>query len=364
MRAICSCGNRMNSKHEKCCRCRPYPGRGGVRVGVGRKRKDGVRTASGRLREQKTSVCACGKPMHKVAKRCQSCYDVVRIGKWRTPRPCVICGSLFTNVTWKVKTCSENCAFALRVWNQPGYGNGTIKATCVGCGQNFQRKRKSRDAGIYCSRSCAFADPVRKEQLRARLASIALLRTGITTEERQQQRAESRRLKKEARIAALAQAKVDRKLRYLEMLRAKKEERRIVRLARAHRQCDECDKAYQPFNANRKYCSDTCTRRALKRVEKALRRARKRNLPRERVSPRKVFARDGWRCRMCHHPTLRKHANTDDSPELDHIVPLAHGGSHTYGNTQLLCRKCNGAKGFKLLGDLDLGGRPPMSECV
>ena len=236
---------------------------------------------------------------------------------------------------------------------------------CRGCGQFFERTRKSRDAGLYCSRQCAFDDPVRKDELRARLAAIAMRKPGpTTTEERQQKLAESRRLRKEARAIASAQAKADAPRKYAEMLRARKEERRVVRLARAHRQCQDCGKEYQPFNGNRKYCSVACTRRAVKRVEKALRRARKRNLPRERVSPRKVFARDGWQCRMCHRPTLRKHGNTDDSPELDHIVPLAHGGSHTYGNTQLLCRKCNGAKGFKLLGDLDLGGRPPMFECV
>jgi 5-methylcytosine-specific restriction endonuclease McrA len=351
----------MNSGHDKCCFCRPY--HGGSRVGAGRPRKDGPRHPSGRLKHsKKTGFCACGNAMHEKAKRCQSCYDMARVGKWRTPKPCVICGSPFINVISTVKTCSENCAFALRVWAQPGFGNGTVKGTCVGCGQIFERKRKSRDAGIYCSRQCAFADPKRKAEITARLANMALKKTGLTPQERQQKLAESRQIRREARLLAATQAKADAKRKYVEMLRAKKEERRILRLARAHRQCEDCGREYQPFNANRKYCSAACTRRAVRRVEKAARRARKRNLPRERVSPRKVFERDGWVCRMCHRPTIRKHSNTDDSPELDHIVPLAHGGSHTYGNTQLLCRKCNGAKGFKLLGDLDLGGRPQMSD--
>lgn len=32
------------------------------------------------------------------------------------------------------------------------------------------------------------------------------------------------------------------------------------------------------------------------------------------------------------------------APELDHIIPLSRGGSHTYKNTQLSCRSCNQLK--------------------
>lgn len=36
------------------------------------------------------------------------------------------------------------------------------------------------------------------------------------------------------------------------------------------------------------------------------------------------------------------------SPHLDHIVPLAKGGSHTDDNVQLLCKSCNLSKGAKM----------------
>lgn len=36
---------------------------------------------------------------------------------------------------------------------------------------------------------------------------------------------------------------------------------------------------------------------------------------------------------------------SERAPELDHVVPLSRGGGHVYGNVQLLCRMCNGAKG-------------------
>lgn len=76
----------------------------------------------------------------------------------------------------------------------------------------------------------------------------------------------------------------------------------------------------------------------------------------ERVSPERVFLRDGWRCGICGKKTLPSKRGTTHprAPELDHIVALALGGSHTYGNTMCACRSCNIAKGAAALGQLPL----------
>jgi 5-methylcytosine-specific restriction endonuclease McrA len=140
------------------------------------------------------------------------------------------------------------------------------------------------------------------------------------------------------------------------MLARKKAERAIMRAARPMRRCPACSREFQPFNGHRKYCSERCTRKTLKRIDKGIRRARKRAVSYEAVDPIKVFNRDGWRCQLCGRKTLRQHKNTPDSPELDHIVPLALGGEHTYINTQCLCRDCNGKKGARMAGQLRLVG--------
>jgi predicted nucleic acid-binding Zn ribbon protein len=59
-----------------------------------------------------------------------------------------------------------------------------------------------------------------------------------------------------------------------------------------------------------------------------------------------VFERDKWTCKMCGIKTPIELSGDiyDNSPELDHIIPLSKGGSHTYNNTQCLCRKCNNKK--------------------
>jgi 5-methylcytosine-specific restriction endonuclease McrA len=56
---------------------------------------------------------------------------------------------------------------------------------------------------------------------------------------------------------------------------------------------------------------------------------------------RAVARRDGWKCHYCKKP-LPKAAAT-----LDHVVPLALGGSWRIENLRLACRHCNRMKADK-----------------
>ena len=72
----------------------------------------------------------------------------------------------------------------------------------------------------------------------------------------------------------------------------------------------------------------------------------------------KVFKRDGWKCQLCGKKLKPKDRGKfiDNAPELDHIIPWAKGGEHSYRNTQCTCRKCNGDKNDKELGQLRMFG--------
>lgn len=52
-----------------------------------------------------------------------------------------------------------------------------------------------------------------------------------------------------------------------------------------------------------------------------------------------VFQRDGYRCRECGA------TNLETSLEVDHIIPVAQGGTDELKNLQTLCTACNRAKG-------------------
>lgn len=46
-----------------------------------------------------------------------------------------------------------------------------------------------------------------------------------------------------------------------------------------------------------------------------------------------------------------KKGNGPDSATVDHIVPLSKGGHDVQSNWQVMCKKCNLAKGNKLESD-------------
>ncbi|WP_371287153.1 HNH endonuclease [Mycobacteroides abscessus] len=96
-------------------------------------------------------------------------------------------------------------------------------------------------------------------------------------------------------------------------------------------------------------CSDDCReihRASVKRVQKSRRRAVKRNAYVEDVSPKRVFERDGYRCHIC-----RKKVRTDvvvphpRAATVDHLIPLACGGTHEMANCRTACFLCNAVKG-------------------
>jgi len=55
---------------------------------------------------------------------------------------------------------------------------------------------------------------------------------------------------------------------------------------------------------------------------------------------RRVIERDGLTCVYCDEDL------TDQEIHLDHVIPESQGGSTTFDNLQVTCRRCNLAKGI------------------
>jgi hypothetical protein len=110
-----------------------------------------------------------------------------------------------------------------------------------------------------------------------------------------------------------------------------------------------CQRCCRPFIAEdytnqARYCSTPCYRSD----SKDRRRARKREAFVAPVFRRLIFERDGWRCRLC-GKAVRREAQPPEplAPVLDHIVPLACGGSHEPANVQCAHFMCNSIKGHR-----------------
>lgn len=113
--------------------------------------------------------------------------------------------------------------------------------------------------------------------------------------------------------------------------------------------CGRCRHCGTPFTMDRKqhhsldyvYCTKQCQHRS----HKAQRAARKRGNLVEVFARPDIFERDGWRCQLCGHKVRRDVAwNHPQSPTIDHIIPLARGGTHEPRNVHCAHRICNSNK--------------------
>lgn len=90
----------------------------------------------------------------------------------------------------------------------------------------------------------------------------------------------------------------------------------------------------------------TCSDRCAARLANARRRAAERSAFVENVSRKKIYERDGWRCQLCRKPVDRaKVVPHPLAATLDHIIPLAKGGTHEPANVQCAHFLCNSLKG-------------------
>lgn len=123
--------------------------------------------------------------------------------------------------------------------------------------------------------------------------------------------------------------------------------------------CSRCNCEFFAKYVNRVYCADCWA--AVQEERKADPRRNQRKMSERRarlagafvedVDPATLFERDGWRCHICgkkcrqdvdgFHPL---------APTIDHLVPLARGGEHSYRNTACAHRTCNVSKGARDIG--------------
>lgn len=85
-----------------------------------------------------------------------------------------------------------------------------------------------------------------------------------------------------------------------------------------------------------------------RRIWRRRRRKDSRRVPIPSAVRRHVYARDGYRCVYCGRSgrSLRL--------TIDHVHPVAYGGTNDIGNLVTACRACNLTKGARVMNDGDL----------
>ena len=242
------------------------------------------------------------------------------------PRTCAACGAEMTRrpneSPWafsKRKSCSDPCARALKTPNGP---RGPYKkrpsppkpvSACLQCGQSFDVSPNT--IGKYCSRSCY-------HQARERL--ITCERCGKQFKRRDSASRPSRFCSNACKRTGWDEPKP----------------------------CAYCGATFTPTHRReQQHCSSQCA--SLFRHESDLR-SGKRIARRLRMRCHKtltdaVVARDGAICHLCTKPidlTLSGHDLMGLT--IDHVIPIARGGSHTLDNLKPAHRTCNARKSSRM----------------
>jgi len=115
--------------------------------------------------------------------------------------------------------------------------------------------------------------------------------------------------------------------------------------------CDRCGATFvahwSTTNAYR-YCSEICG----KREHGSRRRARKRGAYVADVWRNRIFVRDDWRCHICGRKVSKvKKTPHPRAATLDHLIPLAKGGTHEPANVATACFECNCIKSDGVAND-------------
>lgn len=248
---------------------------------------------------------------------------------------CAVCGESFPlTKSWR-KYCSAKCG------RKGAPSAAMVTVTCCICGTSVQRmKRHATDRDTICSETCS--TELKRRNLTGRV--VPPRRSDLPADH----------------PARWILGQWSSPLRYYECIDcgglACYDERQAwaSRCARCrYRQparfvsctCSHCGCPFiadkQAFVSHFRFCSRRCGARNAE----ARRRARKRDAFVENVVRSYIFERDGYCCQICGKKlAMTKVAPHPKAPTLDHIVPLAQGGTHERSNVQAAHFICNALK--------------------
>ena len=280
---------------------------------------------------------------------------------------CICCGKDI-ELTYKTKPrkyCSDYCRNRARGIRTGKYGkNGTMTKICAICGKEFETTISHK---ITCSNECSrrhgnarhrYLSPEQKAKRKEydRQKYLQKHPDALTQEER----LELARVKRELEAPARERRKqeYERQKEEWAKKRAEKEKKKQDNIAHwleyeSKHTCVICGQEYIAHHPFSKYCSPTCSRKAIKKKKRY-----KGITVDSGISIFKLVERDHNQCQICGLMVdWNDRVKTDKTiicgnmyPSIDHIRPISKGGLHSWDNVQLAHRICNIRKNNEYTG--------------
>jgi len=128
------------------------------------------------------------------------------------------------------------------------------------------------------------------------------------------------------------------------------------------RTCPQCSKVFKGWGQVKTLCDD-CRHENFRAQRKWANIKRKHRMTQgsSSISPARLYELNDRMCALCHrvtdHPRVWKNWTNmkrwmPNAPTVDHIIPLAKGGTHTWDNVQLAHWSCNSQKSDMIVAGL------------
>ena len=128
------------------------------------------------------------------------------------------------------------------------------------------------------------------------------------------------------------------------------------------RECNWCGNVFETTDTRQVTCSNQCSRKRTNRIKWERRQARlnEHNTVDKDITLPVLYKRDGGICHICNEPcnyddkqiTSEGHFIAGKSyPSIDHVIPIAKGGKHSWDNVKLAHHRCNALKSDSLIDD-------------
>lgn len=237
---------------------------------------------------------------------------------------CRNCGKVFVTDNERKVSCSEKCRSS---YNKRNRG---IEQTCASCGKSFHRYKVQ----TYCSNECllkvAKQKRERKDLITRLVKAIDPDRQTICAKCGQTfyQTGRKEYCSYECRYSNYYSVIVSKRPKY-------------------KKNCKYCGKDFITTRSNAAYCTNDCCKRFKWRRNEALRdqRIKVNGEVHWDITLEKLVKRDKNICYLCNEEVhMDKHYNHNMYGSIDHVIPLAKGGTHTWNNVKLAHRICNSIK--------------------
>lgn len=131
-----------------------------------------------------------------------------------------------------------------------------------------------------------------------------------------------------------------------------------------HIKCKECGERFEMRSSRSKFCSPECGNKNYYRTKELKRRKRLQENGKinYRINKKRLIEREGDNCKICGKPVDYNDCRHNEDghfiagpkyPSIDHIIPVAKGGTHTWDNVQLTHKHCNSIKSDKSLFEIE-----------